>query len=686
MKTYKPDKIHNVVLLSHYGAGKTSLTESMLYMSGAINRLGSVDEGTSTSDYDPSEIAHNMSINLSLVPVEWKETKINILDVPGYADFAGEVSSATKVSNAAIVIVDAVSGIQVGTEKLWNTTNELKIPKVVLINKLDRENADFSQVVKSLQEKFGANCLPVHLPIGSGESFSGLVDLITMRGYEGKEGKEIDIPEAIIEHASTQKEKVIEAAVEVDDMLLTKYLDGETLSGSEVLTALRKAISLGSVIPVFVSSALKIIGVGQLMDSIINFLPSASDTDSKVLNDQGITVPADDGTDTGTPLVAFVFKTTADQFTGKVSYLRIYSGCLKSNSQVWNANKKSAERIGQLFMLTGKNQTAVEQLTSGDIGAVAKLNTTLTGDTLCFQDHPVTLGEVEYPEVSFSMAVQSETKGDVDKIGTVLPKITEEDPSVKVFRDAATRETILSGIGDTHLEIIKERMQRKFGVKVKLQTPKIAYKETISSSTKAEYKHKKQSGGHGQYGHVLLELEPTSRGEGFEFVDKIVGGAIPRNYIPVVEKGVIEAKGEGILAGYPVDDVRVTLYDGSFHPVDSSDIAFKIAAAQALKKGLTSGNPVLLEPIMIMKIVVPSSNTGDILGDLNTKRGQVLGMEPYGDNTIIQAKAPFSEVIRYAIDLKSMTQGRGSFSLEFSHYEIVPAHLTQKIIAEKTKE
>jgi elongation factor G len=672
------------VFLSHYGAGKTSIAETMLFNSGSTKRLGNVDEGTTISDYDPSEVEHNMSVGLSLLPLEWKGTKINILDTPGYADFVGEVKSAMRVSTGAIVVIDAVAGLEVGTEKVWEYTEHDKIPHLILINKLDRDNADFQGKVEAIQAKLGANCLPIQLPIGSGSEFKGVIDLISMKGFEGTNSNEIDVPSALLEQAKSYREKLVEAAVEVDDELVVRYLEGEIISDEEIRLAIKKASTSGKLVPIFASSALLNVGVDLLFNGICDYLPSSEEIDTLMTVDPATGDKREIKSET--TLVGFVFKTTADQFTGKISYLRIYSGSIKSNSQVWNSNKKVIERVGQLFTLFGKNQSPVDQINAGDIGAIAKLSSTVTGDTLCMQEHPLMLEGISFPDANFNMAIESKTKSDSDKMGTVLPRICEDDPSLKVQRNVETKETIISGIGDHHLEMVREKMQRKFGVGVLLKTPKIPYKETISISTKAEYKHKKQSGGHGQYGHVFLELEPLPRGSGFEFTNKIVGGAIPKNYIPVVEKGVNEAKVAGILAGYPIDDIKVKLYDGSFHPVDSSDIAFKIAGAQALKKGLNTGQSILIEPIMNISIIVPSTNTGDIMGDLNTKRGRVLGMEPNGDNSVIQAQAPYSELIKYAIDLKSMTQGRGSFSMEYSHYDEVPSHISRKIIEERAVE
>ena len=683
MNSYKPEGIRNVVLLSHYGAGKTSLAEAMLFTSGAIKRLGSVKDGTTTSDYDPSEVGHHMSMNLSVLPQEWKGNKINLIDTPGYADFVGEVKAALRVSEAAIVVVCAASGVEVGTEQVWSYAEEMNLPRLIFINKMDRDNADFFRTLKEIQTKLAARCLPVQLPIGAQSDFQGIIDLVTMKGYSDSTSQETKPAPKLLEQAKSYTEKLVETVVEVDDKLIAKYLEGEELSKEEIFKAIKQATVAGKLVPIFTGSVLRNIGISPLFDAISSYLPSPGERDTTVAMNSTTGGEEEVKPETGAPLSSLIFKTTADPFTGRISCFRVYSGVIFSNSQVSNASKNNMERISQLFTLLGKNQHPVGQITAGDIGAVAKLNLTTTGDTLCAPEHPVIFKGIEFPQANFSMAIQPQTKADLDKMSTGLPRICEEDPSLKVHRDSNTNETIVSGIGDSHLEMVKERMHRKFGVKVKLEPPKIPYKETITLSTKAEYKHKKQSGGHGQYGHVFLKLEPLPRGSGFEFAEKVVGGSVPKNYIPAVEKGVNEAKSDGILAGYSVDDVRVTLYDGSVHSVDSSDIAFKIAGAQALKKGLAQGQSILLEPIMNLNITVPEAYTGDITGDLNTKKGRVLGMTPQGECNIIQAQAPYAELLRYAIDLRSMTQGRGNFTMEFSHYEEVPPHISQKIIAER---
>jgi elongation factor G len=678
-------QIRNVVLLSHQGAGKTSLAEFMLFTSGTIQRLGKVADGTTTSDYDPLEVERHIGINLSLLPFEWQGVKLNLIDTPGYADFIGEVRSGLRVTEGAIVVICAASGVEVGTEQMWGDAEKANLPRLIFVNKMDRDNADFFSTLKGIQAKLSPKCLPLQLPIGSQSDFQGIVDLVTMKAHIGANSQEAEIPSKLQEQAEASREKLVEAAVEIDDELINKYLEGEAISNEEILAAIKKSTIAGKLVPVFVGSALQGIGIQQILNGICYYLPSPEEKDAFVAKNVSTGNQEEIKPDSESPLSSLVFKTSADPYVGKLSYFRVYSGVISSNSQAWNANKNSMERIGQLFTLLGKNQQPVPQVAAGDIGAVAKLSLTTTGDTLCVREHPVIFPGIEFPKANFSMSIQPQTKTDLDKMSTVLPRICEEDPSLQTRREADTNEFIISGVGDNHLEIVREKIRRKFGVEVKLDLPKIPYKETITVSTKAEYKHKKQTGGHGQYGHVLLELEPLSRGGGFEFAKKIFGGAIPQNYIPSVEKGVNEAKQEGGLAGYPVVDVKVTLYDGSFHAVDSSDIAFKIAGAQALKKGLSQGQPVLLEPIMNLTITVPETYTGDIASDLNTKRGRVLGMNPSDGINVIQAQAPFAELLRYALDLRSMTQGRGSFAMEFDHYEEVPAHVSQKIIADKKK-
>ncbi len=672
MEALRTDNIRNVVLLSHSGAGKTSLAEALLYDSGVTSRLGKVEEGNTVSDFEPEETKRGSSISLSLLPLEWKEVKINLLDAPGYFDFIGEMRSGIRVADGAVILICAASGVETGTELAWGYVDEAGLPRLIFINKIDRENADFYKTASQIEARFGQRCVPVQLPDPSTES--GILDLLSMEHLEGA-----GIPQ---EKIQTYRERLVEAIAETNDELLTKYLEGEELSAEELRQALRIATLEGKLVPILVGSALSNKAIPPLLDAICDYLPSPRNRDkvrawNAKLNQEEELPPEEDA-----PLSALVFKSIADPYVGRLSCLRVYSGILRSDSVVWNANKNKVERVGQLYLLRGKSQEPVPQLIVGDIGAVAKLSETSTGDTLCEQNHPVQLAPVEFPRPNFAVAVYPKTKADVDKLGTVLARLSEEDPSILIRKEPDTGETLLYGFGEAQIEVVAEKIKRKFGLEAELRMPKVPYKETITSSARAEYKHKKQTGGHGQYGHVFLELTPLPRGTGYQFEETIVGGAIPKNFIPAVEKGVAEALQEGVLAGYPIVDVKVTLYDGTYHPVDSSDISFKIAGSHALRKGVQQANPVLLEPIMALRITVPEEFTGDILGDLNSKRARVSGMSRQGNLSLIEAQAPLAELLRYAVDLRSMTQGRGSYTIEFSHYEEVPSHLAQRIIAE----
>lgn len=680
MQQSGPDKIRNVALLSHSGSGKTSLAEAMLFDTGSITRIGNVADGTTASDYDPDEIKHRISINLSILPATWKNTKINIIDTPGYPDFVGEVRAALRISEAAVILVCAASGVEVGTEQVWGYTTDAKLPRLVYINKMDRENANFAVTLEQIQSKLNPRCLPIQIPIGSQKAFKGMIDIIAKKAYAGAPAKEIEIPAAMMKDVDSAREKLIEAVVEINDEIMTRYLDGGEITTEEIYKCLNESTLQGAVIPVLAGSGLTNNGAVALLDAIVDYLPSpVAAGPVKATNASGTEESVKPAADS--PLTALVFKTTTDPHVGKISYLRVYSGVFSSNSQVWNVNKSSVERVGQVSMPHGKNQEAVNQVGTGDIGMVVKLANTVSGDTLGIKEHALKLTPIKYPTPILSKAVFPKSKADLDKMSTGLARICEEDPSLKTQREADIGELLLSGMGDTHLEIGASRLHRKFGVEVNLEVPRVPYKETITVPVEAEYKHKKQTGGHGQYGHVLIRMEPLPPGGGFVFEAKVVGGSVPKNYIPAVDKGIKEAHMEGVLAGNPAVDMKVTLYDGSFHPVDSSEMAFKIASAQAFKKGMLDGSPVLLEPIMHMTVTVPDSFTGDIIGDLNTKRARVLGMNPNQGLNVIQAQAPQSEVLLYAIDLRSMTQGRGTFTIAFDHYEPVPALQTQKIIA-----
>ena len=551
--------IRNVVLLSHCGAGKTSLSEAMLFTSGAISRLGRVDEGTTTSDHDPDEMKRKISINLSLLPSEWKDSKVNIIDVPGYADFLGGAISGIRVADGAVVVVCAASGVEVGTELMWKQLEDRDLPRLIFINKMDRENADFFKVVEQIQKKFGRHCVPVQLPIGAHTSFEGVVDLVDMKAYKKDSRDEVEIPASVTGQARSLHDKMVESVVELDDDLTNRYLEGQEVTVDDIRRVLVQGIKAGGIVPILAGSALQNTAVWCLLDAVCQYLPPPKEAGSIEAVNATTQHPETIEPGEGGSLAALVFMTSADPYVGKVTHFRVYSGAISSNSQVWNATKGQMERVGQLLMFRGKTQESVAKVTAGDIGSVGKLAVTVSGDTLCAKERPLKLPLIQFPQPVYSVALHPKTKTDVDKLGTVLPRLVEEDPTILVRKDSDTGETVLLGMGDTHVDVTAEKMQRKFGVGVELRTPKVPYKETITALVKAEYKHKKQTGGHGQYGHVLIEVEPMPRGSGFEFAERVVGGAVPRNYIPAVEKGVLEGKQEGVLARYPLVDMKVTL-------------------------------------------------------------------------------------------------------------------------------
>ena len=681
MQQSGPDKIRNVALLSHSGSGKTSLAEAMLFDAGAISRMGNVADGTTTSDYDPDEIKHKISLNLTILPLNWKNTKINLIDTPGYPDFVGEVKSALRVSEAAVIVVCAASGVEVGTEQVWAYSSEAKVPRLIFMSKMDRENANFAATLEQIQSKLNTRCLPIQIPIGSQKEFKGIVDIIAKKAYAGAPIKEIEIPASLAADIDSAREKLIEAVVEIDDDIMTRYLDGGEITTEEIYKCLKASTLQGNIIPVLAGSGLTNNGAVMLLDAIVDYLPSPVTAGPfKATGASGKEEEVKPAAES--PLTALVFKTTTDPHVGKVSFFRVYSGVLSSNSQVWNVNKAAVERIGQVSMPRGKSQETVNQVGTGDIGLVVKLANTASSDTLGVKEHPLKLAAIQYLAPVLSKAVHPKSKADLDKMSSGLARICEEDPSLKAQREADTGELTLGGMGDTHLDIAASRLQRKFAVEVLLDVPKVPFKETITVPVEAEYKHKKQTGGHGQYGHVVIKIEPLPPSGGFEFEAKVVGGSVPRNFIPAVEKGIKEARVEGVIAGFPAVDMKVTLIDGSFHPVDSSEMAFKIASAQAFKKGMSDASPVLLEPIVNITVTVPDSFTGDIIGDLNTKRAHVSGMNPNQGVNVIQAQAPLAEILRYAIDLRSMTQGRGTFTVGFSHYQAAPGPIAQKIVAQ----
>lgn len=673
MPKFTTDKLRNVVLMSHGGAGKTILAEAMLHSAGVTTRLGTIEDGTTVSDFEPEETRRQTSVQASVIACPWNGHKINLIDTPGYADFRGEVVSGARVADAAIIVVAGPSGVEVGTRQMWKLADNLNLPRIIYVSKLDRENADFQRVMDSLTDVFGRHCVAVNVPIGAESSFSGSVNLLDPNS---------EAPPELQDAVNEGRERLIEAIAEADDDLATKYLEGEELTQQEITQGLKAGIALGMIVPVFAGASPSQIGVEELLNAIVENLPSPAESGDTT----GVNVSSGDEVsleaDSDGPLAAFVFKTSADPYVGKLSFFRVYSGTFKSDSHAWNANGGEQERIAQVFEVVGKNQEAVPELVAGDIGAITKLNSVLTGHTLSTQETPITLPGLEFPTPTFRMAVFPKSKADVDKMTSSLARITEEDPSLVLTREPETQEMLLGGLGDTHIDVAVDKMKRKFGVEILLQIPKVAYKETIGGTTRVEYRHKKQSGGHGQFGHVWLELEPLPRGGGFEFAQKVVGGAVPREYIPSVEKGVQKALMGGVVAGFPVVDLKATLFDGSFHPVDSSGICFEIAGSQALSKGVQQANPVLLEPIMKAIITVPDEFAGEIIGDINSKRGRIQGMNPQGDGTtLVEAEVPQAELLRYSTDLRSMTQGQGSFTMEFDHYEEVPQHMLEGVVA-----
>ncbi|MCL5047141.1 MAG: elongation factor G [Actinobacteria bacterium] len=689
MKKYPIDKLRNLGLVSHGGAGKTSLAEALLYNAGMIDRLGRVDDGTSTMDYDPEEIKRKISISTSIAPCEWKDHKVNIVDTPGYFDFVGEVKAALRVVEGALILADGVAGVEVGTEMVWRYAEENGLPRMIFVNKMDRENANFDKVLGEIKEAFGNSATALQIPVGAEANFKGVVDLVQMKAIiyidaTGKKFEVKDIPAELTEKAEELREKLVEAAAESDDELTLKYLEGEPLTAEEVRFGLCKGIKAGKIVPVLCGSALKNIGIQPLLDTIVECLPSPADRATVKGVNPKTKAEVERKVTENEPFSALVFKTMADPFVGKLTLFRVFSGSLKSDSQVYNASKGRTERVGQLFIPKGKAQEAVAESSAGDIAAVAKLQETGTGDSLADEANPIVFPGINFPKPVYSMAIAPKSKGDEDKIGTGLNRLKEEDPTFTVERNTSTNQTVISGLGDQHLDVICDRLRRKFGVETTLETPKVPYKETIKGSAKKQGRHKKQSGGRGQFGDVWLELQPLPEGE-YEFVDKIFGGSVPLQYRPAVDKGCREIIAEGVLAGYPVTNVRVILYDGSYHTVDSSEMAFKIAAHLAFKAAFMESKPALLEPIMSVEVTVPDAYMGDVIGDLNKKRGKILGMEPQGRNQVVKALAPLAEMFNYAIDLRSFTQGRGTYTMTFDHYEEVPAHEAQKIIAEAQK-
>jgi len=664
--------IRNVALLSHSGAGKTTLAETMLFNAKVINRIGRVEDGNTVSDYEPEENRRAASVQTSLLRFAEGDNKINILDTPGYDEFLGEAVAALRVVESAVILIAAPTGVDVGTERAWDLARSRDLPVAIVLNKMDRENASFERNVQEIQSVFGNQCVPFQLPIGEVQDFTGLVSVIDPPA---------DIPAGVIGDFDAARERLIEAVAESDDALADKYLEGEEITAEEVTAGAREAIRNGDLTPILVTSATQSIGVDELVQVIRDFLPSPADLPST-------SGDADIAADASAPLAALVFKTTSDPFVGKLSMFRVFRGKATSNGEVYNSNKGESERLGQLYLPQGKNQDNVAEVVAGDIGAIGKLNFTLTGDTLCASDNRVTLPGIEFPKGYYSLAVVPATQADLDKMSTSLARIVEDDPSLQFTRNPETSESLLTGLGEVQIEVALDRISRKFGANLNVKLPVVPYRETITQVTNSEYRHKKQTGGSGQYGHVLLRIEPMTRDEGFEFGNEVVGGRVPRELIPAVEKGVVNTLKEGVLAGFPVVDLKAVIYDGSTHPVDGKPIAFEIAGSQALRQGMAKAAPVLLEPIVKIYVTVPETYTGDIISDMNSKRGRILGMNPGNRYTVIEAEVPQAEVQRYSQDLRSMTGGRGSYRFEFDHYEQVPQNIEQRVIdtAKQAKE
>jgi elongation factor G len=691
MKTYEATNIRNVLLAGHGGAGKTTLLEAMLFTSGAITRMGQVEDGNTVSDFEPEEVKKGISVSLAMAPVEWGDAKVNVLDAPGYTDFIGDVRSAIRAVDAVLLVVSAVDGVEVQTEVAWELAAVAGLPRAILVNKLDRERASFERTLDELAGSFGTQVAPLQLPLGEEHEFRGIADLLTKKAYRygsGPRAEEGPWPDDISAKADPFREKLMEAVAESDDELIEKYLEQGELSEEEIVGGVRRGFGEARIAPVLVGAGARPIGVDRLLQFVVDAFPSPADR-------QAIGVVSKSGErkerlcDPTQPLAALVFKTISDPYVGHITMFRVFSGKIRPDSSVYNATKGSEERVGQLFALRGKEHDTVAEVPAGDVGAVAKLSHTTTGDTLSTKEEPVELPPVEMPEPLLALAISPKTKGDEDKLSTALSRLKEEDPTLRVERSDQTHETVMYGMGEAHLDVMIERMKRKFGVEVTTAPAKIAYRETIKTAAKGLGRHVKQTGGHGQYAVCNIEIEPLPRGTGFEYVDKIFGGAIPNQFIPSVEKGVVKAMQDGVLSGNPMVDVRVTLVDGKFHTVDSSDMAFQIAGSLALKEAAQQAGVVMLEPIVELEAVVPDAYTGDIMGDLNSKRAKIEGMESAGaGKQRVKALVPQAEIARYSIDLRSMTGGRGAFSVRFSHYEEVPSHLAERIIAdaERAKE
>ena len=690
MKVYTPDSIRNLALIGHGGSGKTTLASCILFDTNMVNRLGSVDTGSAITDYNEDEIERKISINAATCYTEYKKNKINILDTPGYGNFIFEAKAAIAIVDAAYILINSVAGVEVQTEKVFKFCNEFELPRIFIFNKLDRENADFERALHLVQKAFGRAAVPIQLPIGKEKDFKGIIDLINMKAFIYKQDQSgaaetVDIPADMKETAQKTRKALVELVAEMDEELMEVYFEKEDLTQEQLIKGLKKAVTSMKIYPVMAASTLNNMGINLILDSMIQFVPSPLERRTVKVIDPATSKPVEKTFTEKDPFSSFVFKTISDPFMGKITFFRVYSGILHPDCQVLNSSRQTTEKIGAIYLMQGKTSTTVPELYAGDIGAVIKLKDTRTNDTLCASDSKIIFPVLQFPKPIVSYALEPKSRADEDKISLALQKITEEDPLLHYERDKQTKELLLFGTGQLHIEVIVGRLKNRFGVDVILNPPKIPYKETIKGTAEVQGKYKKQSGGRGQYGDCWVKFEPLPRGKDFEFEDKIFGGSIPKNYIPSVEKGLQEARLKGAIAGYPVVDFKAILFDGSFHTVDSSDMAFKIAASLAFKKGIELAKPVILEPIMIVDIYGPDECTGDIMGDLNSRRGRVQGMDSTAGITTIKALVPLAELINYAPALTSITGGRGYYEMEFSHYDEVPSHIAQKIIQESAK-
>ncbi len=683
MKEYTTEFIRNIALASHSSTGKTMLAEALLHITGATTRLGRIEDGTTIADFEEEEVRRGLSLSTAVVPVEYKDHKINILDTPGYTDFVGEMISALRVADGAIIVVDPVAGVEVGTEIAWDYCDEFNLPRFVLINKMNRDNANFRKSLESVQNLSDTRLLPLELPYGERGDFKGVLDLLTMKAFLGDGSTPQEIPAEYQEEAETARMELIEAAAEGEDALLEKYLEGEELSADEIMRGLREVVRSGAFIPVFVAAGSAEIGLFPLLESMIKLFPSPAEVPTVTAHgksgDEDLTA-----NDAG-PLAAYVWKTTADPFVGKITYFRVYSGLISSDTRVWNSSKETEERLGTLHLLRGKEQIAVKVVHSGDIATVSKLGSTSTGDILCDRGHPLTMSLPQYPHALYQVAISPKTQADSAKISATLTRLCEEDMTLSWHNEQSTNQTILQGMGDQHIDIAVRKAETKFQTGLNIEEPRVPYQETITRQGQATYRHKKQTGGSGQFGEVTMRVEPDPEEE-FEFKNEVFGGAISSSYMPAIEKGVKGVMKEGVVAGFPVKNIKVAVLDGKEHPVNSKPVAFEIAGREAFKLAVKDAAPVLLEPIMNVRIVVPEANMGDILGDLNTRRARVQGMDTEKGRSVVTAQVPLAEMQRYTTELRSMTGGRGVFQMEFSHYEVVPQHIAQDVINNRQKE